>query len=161
MSIIETIKQKIIRSLKFYFVIKPTKKNATGHVSLCSNIEHEFHLSIFEAETCKILSKHIANKNILTPEQHKYQTKFDFIIKNDLGELLGIIEPHGIWYYENFSNNKFLNYYIQRRKLANLHLELKALPIVVLANMDDLNVLENEMKKNTSIKQAIHAASKK
>ncbi|MHA2365328.1 MAG: hypothetical protein ACXAC7_15325 [Candidatus Hodarchaeales archaeon] len=124
--------------------------SSPGKPTLCENLSHPYHESQFEARTCNILSEFIHHKEILVPSQHKYKTKFDFIIPG-----IAIIEPHGIWM--NLPNeNSYFNYYEDRKNLASEYKELKDLPMVVISNSKELTYLKTFLQHSLNIKMSMN-----
>ena len=110
--------RSIWRYLKFHWVYKGRFSKTPGIPCLCSNIQHPYHESKFEQETCEILCTIFTQKDVLVPSQHKYPIKFDFIISNT-----AIIEPHAIW-SNRAGEDTFFDYYKQRRNYADKYDEL-------------------------------------
>ncbi|OLS16874.1 MAG: hypothetical protein HeimC3_51040 [Candidatus Heimdallarchaeota archaeon LC_3] len=130
--------KRIIRWLKFHLFIKNKFKKRFGNPKLCNNLEHRYHDSNFEKETCLILEKYFHQKSIIVPSQHKLKTKFDFIIKG-----IAIIEPHGIW-----NGNGFYSYYKKRKILAEkFDLDL---PVIIIPNYSDLTQFDTYLQKENN-----------
>ena len=136
--------RQIIRYIKFHLVFKRRYSKTPGIPTLCTNINHPFHESKFEAETCEVLSSIFPKKDVWTPTNHKYHIKFDFIIKNT-----AIIEPHGIW-SNRPGEDTYFDYYKQRRGLADKEEELKNLPVVVLSSTADLGTMKRKLTEQSS-----------
>ena len=84
--------KRLIRWIRFQVPIKQKYGKTPGIPSLCSNINHDFHESLWEKKTCELLCKNLNKKDVKNPTQHKYPIRFDFIVKN-----VAIFEPHAIY----------------------------------------------------------------
>lgn len=143
------ILKKFKRWISFHFLVKRKYKNIPGIPVLCSNINHPFHESKFEAKCCETLHFFFHEKDILTPSQHRCKTKFDFIIKK-----IAIIEPHGIWGGKP-NENMYFDYYRNRKELAEKEQMTKDLPVLVLASYSDLTKMKKYLVKGNNPKKAI------
>ena len=136
--------KKVVRWLRFHFFIKNKYKHRFGKPTLCNIIQHEYHESLFEQETCLVLERYFPNNDILIPSQHNYPTKFDFII-NDIA----IFEPHGVW-----NGSDYYTYYKKRKELSRKH--SLDLPVVIIPSFEDLKLLDSLLGKESSVLKSIH-----
>lgn len=142
--------KKLIRYIKFHLIYKKRYINSPGIPSLCSIIGHPFHESKFETQTCEALKEFFLPQEIFVPSQHKFATKFDFIIPK-----VAIIEPHGIW-SNRPGENSYLDYYNSRKDLASIYKELKKLPMVIVTNLAELNTLKSYLSNSNNSKYAFN-----
>lgn len=139
------------RWIKFHYVYRRTISTGHGIISLCDNYYHPYYDSKFEAKTCNVLSEFFPKKNILVPEQHKYSIKFDFIIPK-----IAIVEPHGIW-TDSAEGSTYFGYYQQRQAHASKHNALKDLPMVVISNDTELDLLKQLLQEFSNTTYAVKA----
>jgi len=142
--------KNLIRFIKFHFIYKKRYINSPGTPSLCSIIAHPFHESKFETKTCETLKEFFSSQEIIVPKQHRYATKFDFIIPK-----IAIIEPHGIW-SNHPGENSYIDYYNSRKELASEYKELKNLPMVVVTNSSELFTLKSFLQETSNSKYAFN-----
>ncbi|MFW9930125.1 MAG: hypothetical protein ACFFD1_12090 [Candidatus Thorarchaeota archaeon] len=121
-----------------------------GIPTLCSNIDHSYHESKFEAKTCNLLLEYFPANEILIPPQHNFSTRFDFYIPET-----AIIEPHAIW--NNLpGNTSYFDYYKTRKQLAEQNKKTQNLPILVLSCSSDLSLFKHNLKEISDNKKAIN-----
>ncbi|OLS25611.1 MAG: hypothetical protein HeimC3_13590 [Candidatus Heimdallarchaeota archaeon LC_3] len=134
--------KRIVRWWNFHLIFKRKNRHRWkfSRPGLCENINHPYHLSQFEIICCKILSQYFNQSEILTPSQHKFKTKFDFIIKDNI-----ILEPHASWKWSK--TNEYMDYYYKRKHLALREEKTRNLPVLVLSSISDVRSMKNYLEK--------------
>ena len=144
--------KSFLRYLRFNFYYKSKFSKSPGIPSLCSNINHPFHESLWEKKVCELLGNYFPLTDIKTPPQHKLPIKFDLIVDS-----VAVYEPHAIFSSKPDNNTYFAYYNDRRTKLDNFK-EYKSLPMIVISNSTDFNLLKAALEKDptkTSMNQLV------